>query len=626
MGLSPSHPPPGATVNAFVGTDRHAAPVPRLREDLPLLAVVLLVAILGRLPALGAWWTMDDWGLIAQAAGLDAAPAGLPARWLSQHLWWAVTWPLFGLNSDAQAVLRLVLHALSAALVLRIGARLKLGTGGRLLAGLLFASSPLVFTNLYWAAGIQETLAVVCSLAAVERWLSRDRFAVPTAAAWAVASLLAKETGLGLPLFFGALLAIRARRERVAAAPAIWLVILFLSLVAVVETVQVMRHFATGPGDPYQLGGPVRIVTNLGMFGWWLMSPGPVLAGNLSVPMVGAGWLLFVLWAAWAVRAWRRDDGRPAALLLACVLALAPALPLHHHLKPYLATPAGVLALGVMVPRRWQPRPVVMAALVVVALVWSFGGMRLRLANRNELGFPADPVVRATSLSWQATRLIRDLPWPPGSDEAKRELVLLQVPVAAESRRDAARLGERWITESELYRALGGTRGPALMAGDDVHVSWVNALTAAPATALVLCEDGEGLKVWGLLPQATLYAALTDVGLGDFSRARAHLVRAAAEHDKTISFAWDEGLMIIPLKMVLDNKEAFVDWTVARLRDGESSLHEVGGVQDLFLHLLEGATGRRREDLIAGGTYIVGPDATAADSLITGPEAGGGSP
>ena len=34
-------------------------------------------------------------------------------------------------------------------------------------------------------------------------------------------------------VFFAALLAVRARRERVAAAPAIWLVILFLALVAV---------------------------------------------------------------------------------------------------------------------------------------------------------------------------------------------------------------------------------------------------------------------------------------------------------------------------------------------------------------------------------------------------------
>lgn len=616
-------------MNAFVGTDRHAAPVPRLREDMPLLAVVLLVAVLGRLPALGGWWTMDDWGLLSRAAGLDAAPAGLPARWLSQHLWWAVTWPLFGLSADAQAVLRLALHALSAALVLRIGARLKLGAGGRLLAGLLFAGSPLVFTNLYWAAGIQETLAVVCSLAAVERWLSRGRFALPAAAGWVLASLLAKETGLGLPLLFAAVLAVQTRRDRTAAAPAVWLVILFLTLAAVVETVLVMRHFATGPGDLYELGGPVRILTNLGMFGWWLMSPGPVLAGTLNAPMVGAGWLLFVLWAAWAVRAWRRDDRRPAALLLACALALAPALPLHHQVKPYLATlaaAAGALALGVLVSRRWQPRPAVMAALVLVALVWSFGGMRLRLANRNELGFPADPVVRATSLSWQATQLIRELPWPPGTDKAERELVLLQVPVAAESRRDAARLGERWIAESELYRALGGTRGPTLVTGGTMHVSWVNALTAAPATAMVLCEDGTGLKMWGLLPQASLYAALTDVGLGDFSRARAHLLRAAAEHDKTVSFVWDEGLMIIPLKMVLDNKEAFIDWTVNRLGNGGSTLHEVGGLQDLFLHLLESATGRNREDLIAGGTYIAGPDATAVDSLITGPEAGGGSP
>ena len=616
-------------MSPFVGTDRQAAPVPDLREDLPLLAMVMLVAILGRLPALGAWWTMDDWGLLSAASGLETTPAGLPVRWLSQHLWWKLTWPLFGLNADAHAVVRLMLHALSAALVLRIGSRLKAGTGGRLLAGLLFAASPLVFTNLYWAAGIQESLVVVFSLAAVERWLSPGRYAVPVAAAWVLASLLSKEAGLGLPLLFAALLAGQARHGRNAATPATWLVVLFLALAAVMEATLVLRHFATGAGDPYALAGPVRIMANLGVFGWWLMSPGPVLADSLSTPMIAAGWLLFALWTAWAIHTWRRGDRRPAALLLACVLALAPALPLHHHVKPYLATlaaAAGVLALAVLLPRRWQPRSVVMAGLVVVALAWSFGGMRLRLTNRNEMGFPADPVVRATSLSWQATSLVRRLQWLPGAQNDPRELVLLQIPPDAESRRNADRLGERWVAETEVHRALGGTRGPALVSDDDVHVSWVNALTAAPAEAMVLCEDGMGLKVWGLLPQASLYAALTDVGMGNFERARAHLVRAAAEHDKTVSFVWDEGLMIIPLKMVLDNKEAFIDWTVDLLQQSGSSLHEVGGLQDLFLNLLEGATGLNRAELITGGTYIAGPDATVIDSLVSEPAAEGDSP
>ena len=57
---------------------------------------VFVAAILGRLPALGAWWNQDDWGLLARAAGLAGLDpvTGFPARWLSQHAYWQATWPL----------------------------------------------------------------------------------------------------------------------------------------------------------------------------------------------------------------------------------------------------------------------------------------------------------------------------------------------------------------------------------------------------------------------------------------------------------------------------------------------------------------------------------------------------
>lgn len=603
-----------------IASNPDAPDTPDWRRDLILLCAVAAVAILGRLPALGAWWTLDDWGLLARAAGWETGTTEWPARWLSQHLWWRLAYPVLGLDADAHAVVRLLLHASSALLVMRIGARAGLGAGGRFVAGLLFAVTPLAFTPLYWAAGIQELLAVVCALAAVERWLAPGPRAAFVAGLWALASILSKEPGLGLPVFL-ALLAFGGARHRSGpgTGPAAWTLLVFLTLAATCEGWLVVRHFATGAGEAYGTGGFGLMVTNLTVFGWWLLSPGPVLASHITWTMSGAGGALFLLWGAWSAWNWRRGDRIPAALLLAALLALAPALPLRQQIRPYLALlPAAALflAVGHALPRRWSPRPVFVVLLAVAAATWSFGGMRVRLDNRNEMGFPADPVVRATSLSWQSTRLMGDLPWA-ATAEGERTLVLLQVPVAPEAVRAAEEAGEARIDETELYRTLGGDRGPRFAVGDGVDVRWANALYGAPADAFVLCEYGEGFRLWGPTANALLYAALTDVGLGQYERARRHLLRAAALADEAVVFMWDEGQIIIPLSLVLERKESFVDWTTGLLARGRSA-QEVGGLQDLFFNLLSVASGRDLDEITAG-SRLVGGDAAADSTGADGP-------
>ncbi len=210
-----------------VPTDTPAVPAGGGRW-LPEIAV-FVAAVSGRMPALGAWWNLDDWGQLARAAGLDAgaAASGWPARLLSQHIYWDLTWPLFGLNSDAHALLRLALHGLAAVLVVRIAARGGLGPLSRLLAGLVFAASPLAFTPLYWASGIQEILAAVFALAAVERWLaapSQGRRQLAWASVLAALSMFSKESALGLPLLFlvFAWLRVGVRLEDKAADAGIW--------------------------------------------------------------------------------------------------------------------------------------------------------------------------------------------------------------------------------------------------------------------------------------------------------------------------------------------------------------------------------------------------------------------
>jgi hypothetical protein len=579
-----------------------------------------MAAVVGRLPAMGAWWNLDDWGQLGRAAGLAGlgTEAGFPARWLSQHFWWNLTWPLFGMNPDPHAVIRLLLHGLAAVLVTRIGALAGLGTLPRLTAGLLFASSPLAFTPLYWASGIQELLAVLFALLAVERWLAAgaseqgSRRKLLLACLAAVLSMLAKESGLGLPVLFLVLMWLRigVRLEDKAFA---WAMVMFMLAAAVTEGVLVMNHFATDQTGTYAIGNLPRALINLCAYGWWLISPGPILASKLLWTRLVPGGALFVVWLVWGIIQWRRGQKLVLLALIAALLSLGPVLPLKDRHVPYLAylpEAAGALALVSLLPRRWSPRYPVLIALTLVAALWGFTGMKTRLANRNDLGLIADPVVRATSLSWQACRTMSHLKEAQGGDQ-HRYLTIYQQPVDPTSAQQAERFGERWVMATPLYNALLGTTGPRMVLGPDVEIVWASGLTTNPPEAVVVSETATGLKVWGKTWNALLYAALSDIGLGHFERARRHLVKAAALNEEMVLFLYDEGQMIIPLAMVLKQKEAFVDWTVGLLGQGASP-HEVGGVQDLFFNLLSSCTGRSIEDLTRGSQLISGADRDTA--------------
>lgn len=577
-------------------------------------------AICGRLPALGAWWNLDDWGQLARAAGLDdgESGSGWPARWLSQHFYWDLTWPLFGLNSDAHAVVRLVLHGLAAVLVVRIAWRSGLGPLSRLVAGLIFAASPLAFTPLYWASGIQELLAAVFALAAVERWLAaphRGRNQLAWATGFTVLSLLSKESGLGLPLFFlvCAWLRVGVRLEDKAFA---WAMIMLQLLAAVAAGGLVLTHFAAGAGEPYVTGGLTVGLKNLGVCGWWLMSPGPILASNVSALMIGAGWIFFGGWAAWGGLQLRRRNPAVLLALVAAVLVVAPALPLRDRFVPYLAylavAPLGLLAGSIAQQFRTTRLQhlglsPLLGLLTLLAIVWGFFGMESRLHNRNELGLVADPVARATALSWQGCRTIQTLHSQPllaGSQTDRfTHLTLVQPLVDPQTTDLAEQLGERWAQRSNMYLALGGTVGPRLMLGPETRVHWANGLTTASTRSVVLCETATGFRLWGRIENALLYAALTDVGLGHFERARGHFTRAAELSGDQIAFVYDEGQMVVPLALVVKQKEAFTDWTLTLLERGVPPL-EVSGLQDLFFNVLSSSTGRSLEDLTAGSRLL----------------------
>ncbi|MFT5316393.1 MAG: hypothetical protein ACI9UK_002239, partial [Candidatus Krumholzibacteriia bacterium] len=224
-------------------------------QAIKLDLVVFLSVGLSRWPALESYWCLDDWGQLARSAGMLAREPGLPARWLSQDLWWTLTWPLFGLNAVAHTVLRLLLHGLSAVIIARIARQSTGRPNTGLIAGCLFAASPVAFTPLYWASGIQELLAGVLALAAVERWWFGGTKRWILATGLGIASILAKEPGFGLPILFAMTLWWGYRKQDIKPQFGSLLAIGALLVAVGYESVALFQRFSTGEADPYNTGG-----------------------------------------------------------------------------------------------------------------------------------------------------------------------------------------------------------------------------------------------------------------------------------------------------------------------------------------------------------------------------------
>jgi hypothetical protein len=583
--------------------------------------VAVAAAVVGRLPAFGAWWHGQDWTRLAAAAGLESGVG----QWPIARLYWLAAWPLCGLDADLHTGLRLALHGAGAWLLVDVARRSGLGRRRRALAGLVFAASPLAFAPLYTASEIGVLLAVVCALGAVDLWLGARRGGrrrLVWAALLGVLAAGSHPVGLGLPLLLLGFLwsGVGLRLEDKAFA---WALVFGMLLAAIGILAAVV-----GPQGLPRTAPALDVLARLGAAGWWLVSPAPAPLADITGPMAGAGGLLLLGWAAWAAVGVRRRDLLPLLGLLAMILAAAPALLAGPDPRPgalYPAVPAFALVLGAAVPpARLRGRDLVgtvplIGLLAFAAVTAGFFGMEARLGRRDTQGMLNDPLARATALSWEGCRAIgnlRDRPLAAAGPAGLTHLVLLQPPETADALETSVRLGERWARPTPMFTALGGARGPSLLLGPGVRAAWANGLTTASRQAVVLCEGDTGFHMWGRTDNALLYAALTDVARGQFARARAHLRRAAELSGEQIMFIYDEGQMVVPLRAVVARRQAFVDWTLGLLDAGVSRL-EVGGLQDMFFNLLSRATGRSVADL-AAGSHLVGPPRQAPDESEDG--------
>ena len=146
-----------------------------------LLAAVLVAAtLLVYLPAMRAGFVWDD-DTFLTANPLIKAHDGLYRFWFTRQapdyfpltssmLW--VEWRLWGMDAAGYHVVNILLHALSAALIWRVLARLKIP--GAWFAGLLFAVHPVCAESVAWITEGKNTLPLPLFLASLLVYLKFD--------------------------------------------------------------------------------------------------------------------------------------------------------------------------------------------------------------------------------------------------------------------------------------------------------------------------------------------------------------------------------------------------------------------------------------------------------------------
>lgn len=530
--------------------------------------LAFLVAVLAHLSARSAFWNLDDWGFLGRAAGV-VPTSTFPARAVSQIFYWKLLYPVLGLDPSGYCWSRLFLHGANAALVALIAARCRVAFTGQLLAGLVFAVCQQSFEPLFWASGVQELLGAFGALVATERWLAGGRRNRWIAVGFCALSILSKENGLGLPLLWIGFALWGPSAQEQSHSREVWLQIAIVTGIALLESILLVSAFQPAPGKPYAMGVGPNVLTNLGLCATWMLTVGLRIIRDAPMGVRVAGVLFWLLWAEVAWRRWRAGDRRPAALLAACLLSLAPVLLLKNHAYvyyAYLAMGALAIALAMILPARLMDSRLAVLVLTLLALLWGRSTFEFRLNSNAMDGPQTENLVRRSTLSCRAaTALQKCAPLVGGplvlfvpNQKSQSSAGNTQASVAADTGSMKADV---------LYASLGGDIGPRLLLGGAIPVTWMNDFSRAPATAFVLASIDGVLQPWGPLPRALRCLALSDVGSGRLRQAREHLVQAMAI-DADPSFACQQAFLPCPLDAVWANAGTFL----TELGDGPETI------------------------------------------------------
>jgi hypothetical protein len=294
------------------------------------LASFALAAAL-MLPVLNAGFHEEDFGWLALAR-LSPSPWPLLAhninfvyfyRPLPLLLWW-LSAHAFGTDAVWHNALDVVLHALNAALVCVLAARVSGRAGAGALAGLLFASLPAGVATAAWMSDRFDTVALAFSLLALlgfEIALRRPRH-VLWPGLWLLLALLSKEVAYAAVAAMLAVLAVHWWRRRIIAWGLLAAVVLAPLCALALRVLS-----GTTVGASLDIDDPLQAVA-AGIRGWWRQAPSALNGFAPASPLLAALFAVLLMVTIWGVLRARGKSAAPVIrlALIGTGLLLVPAI------------------------------------------------------------------------------------------------------------------------------------------------------------------------------------------------------------------------------------------------------------------------------------------------------------
>ncbi len=334
---------------------------PDLRSALPLLLIPAALGAWIHRGAAGAFFSPDDLLYLERAHGFLPFPA-VPWRLLSGRLYYLAAFPLFGAQPAGYHAVNLALHALNTWLVGIWALRRGASRPAAFLAAALFGTTSLAMTAIWQVVGVGELAAAGLTLIALLLFASSATLPRRLGIAAHAGALLCKES-VGLAPLTALLPSGTGRPGRAPWGPVATALVLSLAMWAFALSAPVRS--VSLQGEAYAMGWGPHLVSNLLTYAFWsadLFGPAPAGA---AVPWP-AGAVGVAVLCCLALYAWRSSSGAARGGLALWILALAPVLPLKHHVyEHYLYLPFAGWAIAA-------------SCLVTDAILWIGGRLKGR--------------------------------------------------------------------------------------------------------------------------------------------------------------------------------------------------------------------------------------------------------